>query len=145
MEKFAQITKSISLEKYGIKNVHDIVYNPSFEFLYNEELKPSLEGFEKGKLTELGAVNVMTGIFTGRSPKDKYIVDEPTTRGKIEWGHVNRPISEEAFSNLYQKVIRYLEEQDEIFVFKGFAGADKKQRLPIQVINELAWHNLNCR
>ena len=76
METYDQSTKSISLEKYGIKNVKEIIYNPSFDFLYKEELNPALEGFEKGQLTELGAVNVMTGEFTGRSPKDKYIVKD---------------------------------------------------------------------
>ena len=71
MENTAQFTKSISLEQYGIINAQEIIHNPSFEFLYNEELNPNLEGYEKGQLTELGAVNVMTGEFTGRSPKDK--------------------------------------------------------------------------
>ena len=73
MDNYALITKSISLEKYGITTSKEIVYNPSFETLYNEELNPNLVGYEKGQLSELGAVNVMTGIFTGRSPKDKYI------------------------------------------------------------------------
>jgi phosphoenolpyruvate carboxykinase (ATP) len=97
---------------------------------------------KEGILTSTGAVRATTGKYTGRSPKDKYIVDEPTTREKIDWGPVNQPISEEAFTNLYQKVIRYLRDKEDIFVFKGFAGADKKHRLPIQVINEAAWHNL---
>ena len=76
MHNYSQFTISISLEKYGIKNSENIIYNPSFELLYNEELNSNLEGFEKGQLSELGAVNVMTGVFTGRSPKDKYIVNE---------------------------------------------------------------------
>ena len=70
MDNYAQLTKSISLEQYGITNTQEVIYNPSFEFLYNEELKSDLQGYEKGQLTELGAVNVMTGEFTGRSPKD---------------------------------------------------------------------------
>ena len=74
METYKQSTESISLEKYGITNASEIIHNPSFEFLYQEELNPALEGYERGQLTELGAVNVMTGEFTGRSPKDKYIV-----------------------------------------------------------------------
>jgi phosphoenolpyruvate carboxykinase (ATP) len=85
MENTAQFTKSISLEKYGIKNAEEVIYNPSFEFLYNEELSPSLEGYERGQLTELGAVNVMTGEFTGRSPKDKYIVKDAVTENTIWW------------------------------------------------------------
>ena len=96
----------------------------------------------EGILTSSGAVRAKTGKYTGRSPKDKFIVDEPTTREKIDWGPVNQPISEKAFTNLYQKVINYLREQEDVFVFKGFAGADTKHRLPIQVINEFAWHNL---
>ena len=85
MENTALFTKSISLEKYGIKNAQEIIYNPSFDFLYQEELNPSLEGYERGQLTELGAVNVMTGEFTGRSPKDKYIVKDAVTENSIWW------------------------------------------------------------
>lgn len=96
----------------------------------------------EGLLTSTGAVRATTGKYTGRSPKDKYIVEEASTKDKIDWGSVNQPISEEVFSNLYNKVTNYLKEQEEIFVFKGFAGADKNSRLPIQVINEYAWHNL---
>ncbi|WP_066292051.1 phosphoenolpyruvate carboxykinase (ATP) [Bacillus sp. FJAT-29937] len=97
---------------------------------------------KEGSLTSTGAVCATTGKYTGRSPKDKYIVEEASSKDKVDWGKVNQPISEEAFSNLYDKVINYLQEKDEVFVFKGFAGADKKHRLPIQVINEYAWHNL---
>lgn len=96
----------------------------------------------EGKLTTTGAVAVTTGKYTGRSPKDKYIVEEAATQAKIDWGTTNQPISEEVFENLYNKVLDYLMKKDEIFVFKGFAGADPKYRLPIQVVNELAWHNL---
>ncbi|WNS74674.1 phosphoenolpyruvate carboxykinase (ATP) [Bacillus sp. DTU_2020_1000418_1_SI_GHA_SEK_038] len=97
---------------------------------------------KEGSLTSTGAVCATTGKYTGRSPKDKYIVEEASSKDKVDWGNVNQPISEEAFSSLYDKVITYLKEKDEVFVFKGFAGADKKHRLPIQVINEYAWHNL---
>jgi phosphoenolpyruvate carboxykinase (ATP) len=97
---------------------------------------------KEGVLTSTGAVRATTGKYTGRSPKDKYIVQEASVMNKIDWGSVNQPISEEAFSNLYTKVLDFLKNQDEVFVFKGFAGADKKYRLPIQVINEYAWHNL---
>jgi phosphoenolpyruvate carboxykinase (ATP) len=96
----------------------------------------------EGKLTATGAVAVTTGKYTGRSPKDKYIVEEAATKAKIDWGTTNQPISEEVFENLYNKVLDYLMKKDEIFVFKGFAGADPKYRLPIQVVNEFAWHNL---
>ncbi|MBM7692970.1 phosphoenolpyruvate carboxykinase (ATP) [Peribacillus deserti] len=96
----------------------------------------------EGILTSTGAVRAETGKYTGRSPKDKYTVDEAATRDKIDWGSVNQPISEEVFNNLYNKVVDHLKAKDEIFVFKGYAGADKRNRMPIQVINEYAWHNL---
>lgn len=97
---------------------------------------------KEGILTSSGAVRAETGKYTGRSPKDKFIVEESSVKDKIDWGSVNQPISEEAFERLYHKVIQYLTEKDELFVFKGFAGADEKHRMPIQVINEYAWHNL---
>ncbi|MGE7914745.1 phosphoenolpyruvate carboxykinase (ATP) [Lysinibacillus xylanilyticus] len=93
-------------------------------------------------LTVDGAVRAETGKYTGRSPKDKYMVEEEGTKDKIDWGKVNQPISSEVFDNLYVKVVKYLKERDELFVFKGFAGADKDSQLSIQVINEYAWHNL---
>ncbi|KOP72762.1 phosphoenolpyruvate carboxykinase [Lysinibacillus sp. FJAT-14745] len=93
-------------------------------------------------LTVDGAVRAETGKYTGRSPKDKYTVEEDSTKDKIDWGKVNQPISSEVFDNLYVKVVKYLKERDELFVFKGFAGADKDSQLSIQVINEYAWHNL---
>lgn len=96
----------------------------------------------EGRLTHTGAVAVTTGKYTGRSPKDKYIVEEPSTKQTIDWGPVNQPMAPETFDKLYDKVLDYLMKQDELFVFKGFAGADPKSRLPIQVVNEFAWHNL---
>ncbi|KGR88815.1 phosphoenolpyruvate carboxykinase [Ureibacillus massiliensis 4400831 = CIP 108448 = CCUG 49529] len=98
----------------------------------------------EASLTVHGALCAETGKYTGRSPKDKFIVEEESTKDKIDWGNVNRAISAEVFDNLYVKVINYLKEQNELFVFKGFAGADKDSQLSIQVINELAWHNLFC-
>ena len=97
---------------------------------------------KEGELTATGAVKAETGTYTGRSPKDKYTVEEESVKDKIDWGSVNQPISQEVFCRLYDKVLAYLKEKEELFVFKGFAGADKKHRLPIQVINEYAWHNL---
>ena len=93
-------------------------------------------------LTSTGAVKAETGKYTGRSPQDKYIVEEAISKDKIDWGSVNQPISSEIFETLYTKVVKYLKEKEELFVFKGFAGADKESRLGIQVINEYAWHNL---
>lgn len=96
----------------------------------------------EGMLTSTGALRAETGKYTGRSPEDKYMVDEDISRDKVDWGSVNRPISKEIFSSLYKKVIDYLKQQDALFLFKGYAGADQDSRLPIQVINEYAWHNL---
>jgi phosphoenolpyruvate carboxykinase (ATP) len=96
---------------------------------------------KEAALTSTGAIRVSTGKYTGRSPKDKFIVEEPSTKEKIGW-ETNQRISQENFSKLYDKVLAYLAQKEEIFVFNGFAGADKKSQLPIQVINEFAWHNL---
>jgi phosphoenolpyruvate carboxykinase (ATP) len=96
---------------------------------------------KEGKLTINGAFAAETGKYTGRSPKDKFIVDEPTVKHKISWGNVNRPISTDNFEKLYYDVLEYLTGKD-LFVFDGFAGADPSYRLPIRVINEYAWHNL---
>ncbi|HSI67711.1 MAG TPA: phosphoenolpyruvate carboxykinase (ATP) [Planococcus sp. (in: firmicutes)] len=93
-------------------------------------------------LTREGAVKAETGKYTGRSPKDKYIVDEAISKDKVDWGNVNRPISSEIFENLYAKVIKHLKTKEDLYVFKGFAGADPESRLSIQTINEYAWHNL---
>ncbi len=98
----------------------------------------------EGILTDKGALNALTGKFTGRSPKDKFVVDEASVHDKVNWGPVNQPISPEKFQALYQDVLEYLQTK-ELFVFDGFAGADKTYRLPIRVVNEYAWHNLFAR
>jgi phosphoenolpyruvate carboxykinase (ATP) len=99
----------------------------------------------EGILTATGAVRSTTGKYTGRSPKDKFIVRDNETENKVDWGPVNQPIDEASFDKLYHKVIDYLSEKDTLYEFNGFAGADAKYRLPIQVINEYAWHNLFAR
>ncbi|MGC4377758.1 phosphoenolpyruvate carboxykinase (ATP) [Fictibacillus sp. Mic-4] len=96
----------------------------------------------EGKLSSTGAFQAVTGKYTGRSPKDKFIVEDESVKDKIDWGDVNQPIAPEKFDLLYKKVLQYLSEKEELFHFKGFAGADHAYRLPIQVINEYAWHNL---
>ncbi|TLS39026.1 phosphoenolpyruvate carboxykinase (ATP) [Pseudalkalibacillus caeni] len=95
----------------------------------------------EGTLTSTGALRVTTGKYTGRSPKDKFFVAEKSIKDKLNW-ESNQSISEEKFENLYNKVMDYLNTKEELYLFKGFAGADKSARLPIQVINEYAWHNL---
>ena len=131
----------IDLTKYGITGTTEIVYNPSYEMLFEEETKPELEGYEKGQVSELGAVNVMTGIYTGRSPKDKFIVDTPSVHDDIAWGSVNVPITQEKFNAIRSKVIAYLQNR-EIFIFDGMAGADPVCTRKFRIINELASQNL---
>lgn len=143
MENYAQITKSISLEKYGIKDAAEVIYNPSFDFLYQEELKSTLEGFEKGQRTELGAVNVMTGVFTGRSPKDKYIVEDSITKDTIWWNsdkavNDNKPISQTTWNALKETTLTQLSEK-RLFVIDAFCGANQNTRLKVRFIMEVAW------
>ena len=143
MENYVQFTKSISLTKYGIKNSTEIYYNPSFEFLFQEETNPGLEGFEKGTITELGAVNVMTGIFTGRSPKDKYIVKDEITRDTIWWTsqkakNDNKPINLEAWAAMKSNTIEQLSNK-KLYVVDAFCGANENSRLKVRFVMEVAW------
>lgn len=99
---------------------------------------------QEGMLTSSGALSAKTGAYTGRSPKDKYIVRDPSIQQDIDWGKVNQPIAPDVFERLYFKVIEYLKTKER-FIFDGFAGTDTRFRLPIRVINEFAWHNLFAR
>src|SRR5699024_2486957 len=96
----------------------------------------------EGILTATGAVRAETGKYTGRSPKDRFIVRDEVCEDLIDWGSVNKPINEDVFNTLYEKVVSYLKDKEKLFHFKGYAGADAKYRVPIQVFNEYAWHNL---
>ena len=134
---------NINLEKYGIQNVKEIIRNPSYDFLYNEELKSNLEGYEKGILTELGAVNVMTGEFTGRSPKDKYIVYDDVTKDTIWWTskeapNDNKPLSPEVWNDLKENSAKQLSGK-RLFVMDTFCGANENSRLKVRFIMEVAW------
>nr|WP_198549577.1 phosphoenolpyruvate carboxykinase (ATP) [Macrococcus caseolyticus] len=99
----------------------------------------------EGVLTESGAVRSETGKYTGRSPKDKFIVREAETEDNIDWGTINQPIEEEVFLNLLDKVTDYLNKKEKVYEFQGYAGADKSSQLQLRVVNELAWHNLFAR
>ncbi len=143
MNSNTQFTKTISLEKYGIKNVNEIVYNPSYEQLYNDELDANLKGFEKGQLSELGAVNVMTGEFTGRSPKDKYIVKDDVTKDTIWWtsdkaANDNKGISQETWNALKETTVNQLSGK-KLYVVDAFCGANENTRLKVRFIMEVAW------
>ena len=143
MENYIQKSKKISLEKYGIQNVSEIVYNPSYDNLYDAELSSALSGFEKGQLSELGAVNVMTGEFTGRSPKDKYIVKDETTKDTIWWTsekakNDNKPISTETWNALKEVSVNQLSGK-KLYVVDAFCGANENTRLKVRFIMEVAW------
>ena len=135
--------KNLDLSKYGIENVKEILHNVSYEELFKLETDPSLEGYEKGVLTELDAVNVMTGIFTGRSPKDKYIVEDNVTKDTIWWNNPhspndNKPVSQETWVDLKKKVGKQLSGK-KLFVMDTFNGANKDSRLKVRFIMEVAW------
>ena len=131
------------LEKYGIKGSTVIAYNPSYEFLFEEETKAGLEGFEVGQETELGAVNVMTGIFTGRSPKDKYIVDDAQSHDKVWWTtegykNDNHPMSEEVWAQVKDIATKELSGK-KLYVVDAFCGANEATHLAVRFILEVAW------
>ena len=135
--------KNLDLTRYGIVDVREIVYNPSYEQLFEAEMDPSLEGFEKGQLTELDAVNVMTGIFTGRSPKDKFIVKNEASEDTIWWTspeskNDNKPVSEEAWVYLKEITAKQLSGK-KLYVMDTFLGANENSRLKIRFIMEVAW------
>ena len=133
----------IDLTKYGITDVKEIIHNPSYDFLYEEEIKPDLEGFDKGQVSELGAVNVMTGIYTGRSPKDKYIVMDEGSKDTVWWTseeypNDNKPMSEETWADMKKIAINQLSGK-RLFVQDCFCGANKDTRMAIRFIVEVAW------
>ncbi len=132
-----------SLDKLGIKNIKELIYNPSYEQLFEEEMKPDLEGFEKGQLTELDAVNVMTGIFTGRSPKDKFIVKDDITNDTMWWNspespNDNKPTTPEVWKDLKNTVTDQLSGK-KLFVMDTYSGANDDTRLKVRFIMEVAW------
>jgi phosphoenolpyruvate carboxykinase (ATP) len=138
----AALENSIDLSVYGINDVEEIVYNPTYELLFAEETKADLEGFDKGYLTELGAVSVDTGIFTGRSPKDKYIVRDDSSRDSVWWSdqgkNDNHPMSSETWSHLKALVTTQLSAK-RLFVVDTFCGANEDTRLKVRFITEVAW------
>ncbi|UZT96688.1 phosphoenolpyruvate carboxykinase (ATP) [Chryseobacterium fluminis] len=128
------------LEKLGIKGNYEIVYNPSYEELYQDEVSPENQGFEKAELTESGAVSVKTGIFTGRSPKDRYIVQDDVTRETIFWdGKVNLPTTAEIFQSCKDLVLDQLSASKKIYVVDAFCGTNTDTRLKVRFIVEVAW------
>ena len=134
---------NINLEKYGITGTTEIVYNPSYELLFEEETKPGLEGYEVGQLTELDTVNVMTGIYTGRSPKDKYIVMDEVSKDTVWWTtdeykNDNHPISEDVWAELKSIAQKELSNK-RLFVVDAFCGTNVDTRMGVRFIVEVAW------
>ena len=134
---------NIDLTKYGITGTTEIVHNPSFEMLFEEETNPNLEGYDKGQVSELGAVNVMTGIYTGRSPKDKYIVMDENSKDTVWWTteeypNDNHPASQEAWDAV-KKIAQEELSGKRLFVVDAFCGTNKDTRMAIRFIMEVAW------
>ena len=134
---------TLDLTKYGITGTTEIVHNPSYEQLFEEETKASLQGFEVGHQTELGAVNVMTGVYTGRSPKDKFIVDDETSHDTLWWNTLEYPNDNHKASKEAWNVVKELAKKElsnkRLFVVDGFCGANAATRLAVRFIVEVAW------
>ncbi len=133
----------IDLSKYGISGTTEIIHNPSYEELFQAEMDPSLEGYEKGQLTELGAVNVMTGIYTGRSPKDKFIVMDENSKDTVWWTsdefkNDNHPMTEETWSVVKNLAMNELSNK-KLYVVDAFCGANADTRMSVRFIVEVAW------
>ena len=134
---------NLDLSKYGITDVKEVLHNPSYDVLFAEETKPGLEGFEKGQVTELGAVNVMTGVYTGRSPKDKFFVKNEASENSVWWTsdeykNDNKPCTEEAWADLKSKAVKQLSGK-RLFVVDTFCGANAATRMKVRFIMEVAW------
>ncbi|PID61120.1 MAG: phosphoenolpyruvate carboxykinase (ATP) [Ignavibacteriae bacterium] len=134
---------TLNLEKYGLKNVKEIYHNLSYDEFFKHEMRDDLEGYEKAQLTELDAVNVMTGVFTGRSPKDKYIVKDDVTKDTMWWTseqapNDNKPVSPEVWNDLKETVVEQLSGKS-LYVIDGFCGANENSRLKVRFIMEVAW------
>ncbi|MBP5518663.1 MAG: phosphoenolpyruvate carboxykinase (ATP) [Bacteroidales bacterium] len=133
----------IDLSKYGITGVKEIIYNPPYDVLFKEEMQPGLTGYDKGQLTELGAVNVMTGVYTGRSPKDKFWVMDDKSRDTIWWTsdeykNDNKPCSQATWEEL-KKLAREELSNKKLYVVDGFCGANANTRIKVRFIMEVAW------
>ena len=131
------------LAKYGITGTTELVYNPTFEQLFEAEMDPALDGYEKGRLTELGAVNVMTGIYTGRSPKDKFFVMDDVSKNTVWWTsdefkNDNKPASKEAWDECKRLAMEQLSNK-KLYVMDVFCGTNKDSRMAIRFIMEVAW------
>ncbi len=134
---------NIDLTRYGITDTKEIVYNPSYELLYKDEMDPSLTGFDKGQESELGAVNVMTGVYTGRSPKDKYIVMDENSKNTVWWTsdeykNDNHPMTLDTWKKVKAMAQKQLSGK-KLYVVDAFCGANKDTRMAVRFMMEVAW------
>src|SRR5579859_6495452 len=136
MEMPENVRSQYGLEHHGIRNVNAVYWNLSTSQLYEEAIRR-----REGRIAHLGPLAVRTGHHTGRSPNDKFIVEEPSSADKVGWGKVNKPMPAEKFNILYRRLLAYIQGKD-LFVQDCFAGADPTYRLPIRIITEYAWHSL---
>jgi phosphoenolpyruvate carboxykinase (ATP) len=130
----------VDLSKYGISNNIEVAYNPSYEELFQAEMSAANAGFEKGTLTNTGAVSVDTGVFTGRSPKDRYIVKDKVSADTIWWdGNINKPVSTEVWNDLKANTIKQLNSAKKLYVVDTFCGTNENTRMKVRFIMEVAW------
>ncbi len=135
--------ENLDLSKYGINGAVEVLHNPSYDVLFAEETKPGLEGFDKGQVTELGAVNVMTGVYTGRSPKDKFFVMDEVSKNTVWWTsdeykNDNKPVSQNTWNALKDLAVKELSNK-KLYVVDTFCGANANSRLKVRFIMEVAW------
>ncbi|MBQ5415206.1 MAG: phosphoenolpyruvate carboxykinase (ATP), partial [Firmicutes bacterium] len=133
----------IDLSKYGITGATEIIHNPSYEFLFEEEMKDGLTGFDVGTLTELDTVNVMTGVYTGRSPKDKYIVMDENSKDTVWWTTPEYPNDNHPMDEKTWAIVKDLAQKQlygkRLFVMDAFCGANKDTRMAVRFVMEVAW------
>ena len=134
---------TLNLSQYGIKDVKKIIHNPSYDELFKDETNPSLEGYEKGYVTDLGAVDVFTGVYTGRSPKDKYIVKDEVSEDTVWWTteeykNDNHPMTTEVWDKIREKAVKELSDKT-LYVVDCFCGANANTRIAVRFIMEVAW------
>jgi phosphoenolpyruvate carboxykinase (ATP) len=139
MQNFGAYISRHGLENHGIKNAGTVYWNLTTPMLYEQVTRR-----REGIIAHLGPLVVNTGDYTGRSPKDKFTVKEPTSENDIWWGDINQPISQEQFDSIRRKMLAYVQNRD-VFVFDGHVGADPTYRMPVRIITEYAWHNLFVR
>ena len=139
MQNYGAFFSHYGVENHGIKNAETVYWNLTTSMLYDQAIRR-----HEAAIAHLGPLVVQTGSHTGRSPNDKFVVQEPSSESDIWWGKVNRPFTQENFDYLYRKMLAYTQNRD-IFVFDGYVGADLNYRMPVRIITEYAWHNLFAR